>query len=259
MPETPEGTNSPTPEEILAGILADLKSQAAQTRLEAIQKLGEQKFSSPAILRILEELTLKDKSKSVRGAARKALDTPTHRYIQSRTVKLNRKERQNILAEIASWEKEGLIPADQADVIRQRYDFDVKPAAPLPDSSTHPTQPEPATVQENPPHPQSAPPRASLTQTLLSETSIKIALYLGAFFVIAAAAILAAVVEAARLPILLVATALFAGGSLITRARLPQPSFALFIVFSFLLPTDANVLADVLNLSDKVNAGYWFA
>jgi len=43
-------------------------------------------------------------------------------------------------------------------------------------------------------------------QTLLSETSIKIALYLGAFLVIAAAAILAALVEAARLPILAAVT-----------------------------------------------------
>jgi len=252
MPETPEETNSPRPEEVLAGIHADLKSQTVRTRLDAIQKLGEHKFSSPAILRTLEELTLKDKSKSVREAARKALDTPTHRYIQSRTVKLNRKERQTILTEIANWETDGLIPADQADVIRQRYDFDLKSAEPQPVSPAPPTEPEPATPKETPA-------RASLTQTLLSETSIKIALYLGAFFVIAAAAILAAVVEAARLPILLAATALFAGGALVTRTRLPQPSFALFIVFSFLLPTDANVLADVLNLSDTANAGYWFA
>jgi len=258
MPETPEGTNLPTPEEILAGIHADLKSQTVQTRLDAIQKLGEQKFSSSAILRTLEELTLKDKSKPVREAARKALHTPTHRYIQSRTAKLNRKERHIILTEISNWETEGLIPADQADVIRQRYDFDLKPAPSQLVSPAPPTQPEPATLKETPPHPQPAPPRASLTQTLLSETSIKIALYLGAFFVIAAAAILAAVVEAARLPILLAATALFAGGALVTRARLPQPSFALFIVFSFLLPTDANVLADVINLSGKANAGYWF-
>jgi len=251
MPEIPEGTNPPTPEEVLAGIHADLKSQTVQTRLDAIQKLAEQKFSSPAILRTLEGMALQDKSKPVREAARKVLGNPTHRYIQSRTAKLNRKERQTILSELANWETDGLIPVDQADVIRHRYDFDLKPAPSQSVSPAPPTQPEPATTKETLP-------RASLTQTLLSETSIKIALYLGAFFVIAAAAILAAVVEAARLPILLAATLLFAGGALVTRARLPQPSFALFIVFSFLLPTDANVLADVLNLLDKANAGYWF-
>jgi hypothetical protein len=259
MPEQPEGSNPPTPEEILAGIHADLKSPTAQTRLDAIQKLDEHKFSSPAILHTLEGMALKDKSKPVREAARKVLDNPTHRYIQSRTTKLNRKERQVILVELADWETDGLIPAEQADIIRQRYDFDLKPSQPQTSSPTPPTQPELATAQATSSSPQPAIPRASLTQTLLSETSIKIALYLGAFFVIAAAAILAAVVEAARLPLLLAATVLFAVGALVTRTRLPQPSFALFIVFSFLLPTDANVLADVLNLSDKVNAGYWFA
>ncbi|MBN1450274.1 MAG: hypothetical protein JW963_04590 [Anaerolineales bacterium] len=258
MPEMPEGTKPPTPEEILAGIHASLKSQTVQTRLDAIQKLVEQKFSSPAILRLLEDMALKDRSKPVREAALKVLDTPTHRYIQGRTAKLNRKERQTVLTELANWETEGLIPTYQADVIRQRYNFDLKPAPPHSVSPPPPTQPKPATSKESLSNLQPAPPRASLTQTLLSEISIKIALYLGAFFVIAAAAILAAVVEAARLPILLAATALFAGGALITRARLPQPSFALFIVFSFLLPTDANVLADVINLSGSANAGYWF-
>ena len=245
------------PGEILASIHTDLKASIVQTRLNAIKKLLEQNFSSPAILHTLEQLALKDKSKPVREAARQALDSPAHRYIQGRTTRLKRKERQAILDEIADWESQEIIQADQADVIRHRYDFDLKPAAPPQDASTPPTQPKPATAKDAPPQPET--PRPGLTQTLLSETSIKIALYLGAFFVIAAAAILAAVVEAARLPILFIATALFAGGSILTRKRLPQPSFALFIVFSFLLPTDANVLADVLNLSGRANSGYWFA
>lgn len=266
MSETPEETNPPTPEKILAGIHAALNSEKVQFRLDAIQNLSEQKFSSPAILRILEELALNDKSRAVREAARQALDSPTHRYIQSHTARLNRKERKAILDEIDSWEKQGIVRADQAHIIRQRYDFDLKPSmlqsvTPAPatrSESFDQTQGRPAAVLEANAQPQTATPRPDLAQTLLSETSIKIALYLGAFFVIAAAAILAAVLEAARLPILLAATALFAGGAVITRARLPQPSFALFIVFSFLLPTDANVLADVFNLSDKANAGYWF-
>ena len=259
MPESLEETNSPTPEEILASIHAGLKDASAQTRLDAIQKLGEQKFSSTAILHTLENLSINEKAKSVREAAHEALNSSTHRYIQSRTTKLSRKERQNLLNEIDTWEAQGLIKTNQADVIRQRYDFDLKPAASQPDSPTLQTEHRPAAAKDVSPPPELESPRpGGLTQSLLSETSIKIALYLGAFFVIAAAAILAAVVEAARLPILLAATTLFAGGAVITRPRLPQPSFALFIVFSFLLPTDANVLADVLNLSGKVNAGYWF-
>jgi VIT1/CCC1 family predicted Fe2+/Mn2+ transporter len=259
MPETPEGTKPPSPEEILADIRAGLQSETVQSRLNAIQKLGEQKYSSPAILRKLEELASKDKSKAVREAAFQALASPTHRFIQSRTAKLNRKERQIILTEITNWEGQGFIDADQAEVIRQRYDFDLTAIPTEPVSPALPTQPLPAPVKEDKPKPQPEAPRPGLAQTLLSETSIKIALYLGAFFVIAAAAILAALVEAARLPILLVATALFAGGAILTRTRLPQPSFALFIVFSFLLPTDANVLADVLDLSSNANAGYWLA
>lgn len=178
-----EENSHSTPEEILTGIQADLKSETSRTRLAAIQKLAEIKYSSPAILRILEGLALKDKSKSVREAARLTLTSPAHRYIQGRTSKLERKERQAILEEIGEWEKQGIIQADQADVIRQRYDFDLKSAAPPQDLPSPTTQPRPtsatpdkdASLQLRP-----ATPRPGLTQTLLSETSIKIALYLGA-------------------------------------------------------------------------------
>jgi len=249
-----------TPEEILKRIQTSLNSQDAKERLGAIQELRDQKYSSPAILHALEQMALMDKSKAVREAARQALDSPTHRYIQGRAAKLNRKERQIVLDEIAEWEAQGFIQAGQADVIRQRYDYDLKPAAPTPQPTEEapPPAPKPVPDKTTSPAEKPAPSTPSLTQTLLSETSIKIALYLGAFFVIAAAAILAAAVEAARIPILFIATVLFAGGALVTRKRLPQPSFALFIVFSFLLPTDANVLADVLDLPSRANAGYWF-
>ena len=249
---TLEDNNPLKPEEFLENIHAGLKSDQAPDRLAAIQELLLQKFSSPAILRRIEQLALHDKSKPVREAARQALDSPTHRYIQEQTATLKQKDRRVLLDEIKVWEEDGLLDSNHAKVLRNRYNFDLKPTAPIP-------TPTPAPEQETPPprHPEQTT-HPSLTQTLLSETSIKIALYLGAFFVIAAAAILAAIVEAARLPILFIATAIFAGGALITRKRLPQPSFALFIVFSFLLPTDANVLADVLNLSSTANAGYWF-
>lgn len=248
---------APSPEETLQRIQALLQDKQAETRLTAIQELTSQNFSSPALLRVLEMLALRDPSESVRAAARQALETPTHRYIQERTTKLNRQTRQALLEEIEGWEKQGLLQSEQANVLRTRYNFDLRPAAP-------PPPPPPATVTQ----PAASPPAApappvgeppSLTQTLLSETSIKIALYLGAFFVIAAAAILAAVVKSARLPILLTATALFGGTAILMRKRLPQPSFALFIVFSFLLPTDANVLADMLNLVRKASSLYWFA
>src|SRR4030095_10162658 len=81
--------------------------------------------------------------------------------------------------------------------------------------------------------------------------------YLGAFFVIASALILAAIVEAARLPILVVATLAFGAGALIIRKRLPQPSFALFVVFSFLLLIDANVLEELVGFTGSSLSMYW--
>lgn len=249
---------APRPEQTLARIQALLQDAQSDTRLAAIQELTSQKYSSPALLHALESLALHDPIQAVRQAARRALETPTHRYIQAHTSRLDRRTRQAILGEIETWQKQGLLDAERADLLRTRYDFDLRPAAP-------PPTPEPASVSpaadssSAAPAPLPAEARPTLTQTLLSETSIKIALYLGAFFVIAAAAILAAVVESARLPILLTATLFFGAASLAIRKRLPQPSFALFIVFSFLLPTDANVLADLLNLSTKANAFYWFA
>ncbi|MCC7118801.1 MAG: hypothetical protein IT310_09770 [Anaerolineales bacterium] len=89
-------------------------------------------------------------------------------------------------------------------------------------------------------------PRPTLLQTLTSEASIKIYLYLGAFFVIAAAAILGAAVPGARLPILIIGTLIFGGLAVAIKKRLPQPSFALFIVFSFLLPITGNSLEESL-------------
>ena len=47
MLETPEETNPPTPEEILASIHAGLKSETVQDRLDAIQKLGVRKYCPP--------------------------------------------------------------------------------------------------------------------------------------------------------------------------------------------------------------------
>ncbi|MCC6260334.1 MAG: hypothetical protein IT311_05670 [Anaerolineales bacterium] len=135
--------------------------------------------------------------------------------------------------------------------------------APVQVSAPKPIEATPAPVQVSAPKPKPEPelPRPTLLQTLTSETSIKIYLYLGAFFVIAAAAILGAAVPEFRLPILILGTFLFGGLAVAIKNRLPQPSFALFIVFSFLLPITGNNLADALrsalNLSPSGTALYW--
>jgi hypothetical protein len=177
------------------------------------------------------------------------------------------------LNEIDQWQKDGVLEQRHAEVLRRRYDFDRQPAAPLqPVGETSAKEPEASTstlpdaslerikkLQGVSRPLQPTAPRPSLMQTLLSEASIRIYLYLGAFFVIAAALILAALVEAARLPILAVATLIFGGSALVLRKRLPQPSFALFIVFSFLLPIDANVVEETLGLSEPALSVYWTA
>jgi hypothetical protein len=260
MSTDPEHGTEISPEEFLKDISAKLDSPDGPIRLAAIEELAAQKYSSQALLGKLEKLALDDPNKRVRAAASQALKSPTHRFIQKRNNTLKRTDRKFLLSYIEEWQKTNLLSQEQAEVISTRYNFDLEPVAPPPaPEPSPPSIPVPELKQTEPPAPKQPPaPRPSLTQTLLSETSIKIALYLGSFFVISAAAILAAIVEAARLPILFIATALFAGGALLTRKRLPQPSFALFIVFSFLLPTDAVVLGDVLNLTGNANSFYWF-
>jgi hypothetical protein len=241
-------------------ILNELKSNDSSRCLGAIQELGTLNASSEAILLQLERLALQADSE-VQVVALNALSWKTHQFVASKRSALDLSQRKLLLAEIENWLKAELIGLHRAEVLRRRYDFDIKPATRimLQPAPVDPEQIEqaahPALVMEQTSVP--AAPRASLMQTLLSESSIKVYLYLGAFFVIASALILAAVVEAARLPILAVATLAFGGGAFVIRRRLPQPSFALFIVFSFLLPIDANVLEETIGFREPALSIYW--
>lgn len=267
-------------QEVLDRILTNLRSGDETLQLSAVHELEGTNFSSEAIVLELEKLTL-NAGGAVQKSALHALSLKTSQVVASNLSSLPKYDRGVILAEISKWRKAGLLNQEQAEVISRRYDFDIihgtpikKPAAqsveiPGAVAQTEPLQPAvPAPVADtvtptpsaepkvvHPPKPVSQ--RPSLTQVLLSETSIRIYLYLGAFFVIASAAILAALVEAARLPILLVATLIFAGGAFGIKKRLLQPGFALAVVFSFLLPIDAGVMADMFNLSARGNDLYW--
>ena len=255
----------PPMQEVLDRLLDDLKSEETARRVDAIAELGAIQFSSPAIVHQLEKLALGE-NVDVRTVALEALKLKTSKMVAAKKSIENKSSRLLFVNEINAWESEGLIEPHRAEVLRRRYDFDApfeepkaapaSPVVPQPATSAssiaQPTQHATRTTPAAPPAP-----RPSLTQVLLSETSIKIYLYLGAFFVIAAAAILAALVEAARLPVLLIATIAFAAGAVLFKKRLPQPSFALAIVFSFLLPIDANVIAEQLVLSPVTNEIYW--
>jgi len=258
-------------QETLDRILGDLNSDDPTIQLAALNELERVEYSSPAIMKRLEELAVNAQGEAQRLAL-SALGLQTNQLVSARRTAIPRDDRILILREVTRWETDGLIDSQRVEVIRRRYDFDIRkgiaakpriqpiaetqpkvealePAAPL---APQPESPQPIPAERRP-----AEPRASLTQVLLSETSVRIYLYLGAFFVIAAAAILAALVEAARLPVLLVATMAFAVGAVGFKKRLPQPSFAFAIVFSFLLPIDASVIADLLNLPPRPNDLYW--
>ena len=270
--------NAPSPNEQKATqdrIMADLLSGDATRQLSAIRDLERLNFSSAAILRQLEQLAIQD-NPVVRKAALDALDLQTNLFVSSKLTSLTRSDRGIVLREIENWEENDLVEPHRADVLRRRYNFDARTgrpvqgaaaataAAPVVESkpveapSVPVAKPEAVTVGTPParPAPVPAAPRPSLMEVLLSETAIRIYLYLGALFVIAAAAYFAALPQT-RLPTLTVSTIIFASGAVGLRKRLPQPGFALAIVFSFLLPIDANVLGQTLNLSARSSAVYW--
>jgi hypothetical protein len=245
-----------TQEQVLNRLLGNMRSGKADDRIAALEELRGLNYSSPAILQQLERMALNDPSKAAQAEARNALAAPIHRHIRGRLSSLSRTERQHLLEEIESWEQDELIGPEQAGILSQRYNFDFLPAVP---PAPAPVERIPAPVQATPqPRPaQPSGPQPTLTERLLSQASINVFLYLGAFLVIGAALILAALVQAARLPILSGVTVIFAAGAIVLKKRLPQPSFALFIVFSFLLPILANVLGDSLDLTGQTANAYW--
>jgi len=256
-------------QETLDRLLEELKSNDSVRCLNAIQELNELSFSSKALVLRLEYLALKGEA-AVQRAALAALSLRTSKHIASKLSLHAKFYRNLLLKEIDEWQEDELIELHQAEVLRRRYDFDIKRTASIqvPDAqvalkpgdtqqSISEQSSEQGADKEIRQPSTSTGPRPTLTQTLLSEASIKIYLYLGAFFVIASALILAALVEAARLPILVAATLAFGAGASAIRSRLPQPSFALFLVFSFLLPIDANVLEETIGLVEPFLSMYW--
>ncbi|MFN8435797.1 MAG: hypothetical protein U0V18_17370 [Anaerolineales bacterium] len=262
--------DSRKPEEVLNDIYQNLQSEDDVVVIQAISTLTSLNYSSEAIRRKLEQLSIKSENKDIRTQALAALNSSANRAVQKHFIaaKLDRGIRYTLLQEINEWEKSNLLDKQNADVIRRRYDFDFTPVSaptstPQSQVVADPVQSTSATQQAAPPTEPPTPPapRPSLLQTLTSEASIKIYLYLGAFFVIAAAAILGAVVPELRLPILIIGTFIFGGLAIIIKKRLPQPSFALFIVFSFLLPITANSLEEAIrqsfNLTADFTNAYW--
>ena len=248
---------SQKPEDVLKDILDGLQSRDTANRLSAIALSQSFAYSSEAIRNLLEQLAINDPDESISREALATLGLPAQRNVRRYFNKVDKSNRRILLQEITEWENLNILKKGHADAIRRRYDFDFPPA---PSSTPAPVDGFDSLNPDNPTPKQSlesASPRATLLQTLLSETNVKISLYLGAFFVIAAAAILGAFVDIFRIPLLVLGTIIFGGLSIAIRKRLPQPSFALFIVFSFFLPITANVIENTLNLSIQFSAAYW--
>ena len=198
------------PADVLREILSGLQSEDAAERLSSIAQLQSFNYSSEAIRNELEELALNDSDENIRRDALAALDLATQRNVRGRFNKIDRDNRRVLLQEITDWEKLGFLEKQKADVLRRRYDFDFTPP---PAPKVAPVQSAVTSPEEITP-PEPAGPRPTLLQNLLSETNIKISLYLGAFFVVASAAILGAFVDIFRIPLLVIGTVIFGGLSL---------------------------------------------
>jgi hypothetical protein len=241
----------------MSAIIEKLQHPDPHLRKQAVEEAIQQP-ASPEILAHIERLAANDPEAEVRASALEALNAPNLRALRSqRLLKINANEQRFILDQLDEWQKQGLLGEDQARVLHSRYQVVFKPVPATPAPAVTQATPEPESAPQPTAPPQPLQPRPSLAQLLLSETAIKTFLYLGAFFVIAAAVILAALVEVLRLPILSLAVLAFGGTAVALKKRLPQPSFVLFIVFSSLLPINARVFADLVNLQGQFLAAYW--
>jgi hypothetical protein len=151
--------------------------------------------------------------------------------------------RQFFINEIRQLEAEGLIPADLARVIINRYET-------APTESSVGRVGSAAEAKEKRKQP-------SLAQILLSDTTLKVALFLGAFFVVVAAFILAALVEVTRVPILLLLTGSFFAGAFYLKPRIPLASFILYMAASALIPIVARAIVLPADSDTGILRYYW--
>src|SRR5688572_17833650 len=149
-------SESRTPEEVLNEILENLKSTDDLIILKGINSLKNINYSSEAIRRQLERISLSSTNPQVRDEARAALNLPSNRGVQRNISKVDRGIRFAILSEIKKWVNDGLLAKENADVIQSRYDFDFTPQTESASASAPLTTSQPAEPQAS---------RQSLLQT----------------------------------------------------------------------------------------------
>ncbi len=225
-------------EEGIRILIARLRGRNAKDRLEAVEAIGELQSYDESVLKALELTAANDRKSEVRDSAFIALQNLSRISDRPTAKEVLPHDRGVILAALKRWEAEGLLPSQVARVLRNRYEF-------------RPSSKRAARAKAAPDD------RRNLSQLLLSETSVKIALYLGAFFILAASFILAAIVEAARLPIISAVTI----GAIITAwflyRRIPMASFTLSLIGTLLIPIDAAVILDLYASPEFHMDPYW--
>jgi hypothetical protein len=225
-------------EDPAANIISALNSPDETERALGLETLAILEASSLEILRALENLALHDPNEDLRSVALETLRAPVHREIQWRTDRLSVYHSQVIHTQIKDWQADKLITSQQADVLRERYPLEV----------TQPKQQKKKASQA---------PTRSLKDMLLSEAAVKIALYLGAFFIIAAAFIFAVAIESARVPILTLVVFAGFGTAGVLFKRLPQVSFVFFTIGSVLIPIESWVLWELNFPLESSSDSYW--
>lgn len=236
--------------------LMRLQDTDSTVRLAALYELAQAGTSTESIVRALEHAAIHDIEPDVRSAALAALAAPVHRLVQQRLSLYTVAKRRLLEDEIVRWEADGLLTGEQVQVLRGRYQIGAPVVAqPPPTQQTlFRAEPEAGTPEQPALTPRE---RATLIEVLLSEATIRIALYLGAFLVLAASFILAALVAVARLPILGIVTLGAMGLAIGLKQRLPLASLVMFIVGSTLIPIDASVLLDLIQGSVANTDLYW--
>lgn len=222
-----------------------LRAGTAPERIAALKKISELIDFPAQVLPTVEQMALKDRSKEVRAAAQAVLGSQTaRRWRAKQPGVLSRQLRVWLASQIEKWQAEDLLSEDQATVLARRYDFD-----PLPEDSA----PKAGIVAQA----REPKPRRSLGEVLMSEGTIKTALYLGAFFILMAALIFSALIEILRIPILGGVAVLFLAGSIGLKRSLGQASFVLFALYSLLIPILAGAVLEGLAVLAAIAEIYW--
>ncbi|MEX1071077.1 MAG: hypothetical protein WEC37_00475, partial [Anaerolineales bacterium] len=225
-------------------LLKQLRSTTPSVRAGAAQNLAAIPQMGAETALAIEHAALYDKSERVRAVALSALKSNAYKQVQFARLRLAPSSKQTILEQIELWKKDDLIDEELAQVLSDRYAAYEPLSAPAPaPAASQPVSPKQPSVPVK-----QAVPKRSLSEILFSQTTINIALFLGAFFVLAAALFLAALNASLRIPVLFAVTVVFLVGALAFRKRLPSASLTLFIVYSLLVPILTRVLLESSSL-----------